>query len=106
MTQSLTIDERTAVAALAKILLPGSNTQPSAAVIDSEAQAIDLALGSRPDLFESSCALLERFEGEAEHFLQDIPARDFDLLSTLICGAYLMDASVKKALGYMTGNRR
>jgi hypothetical protein len=100
MNTVLTESRRDVIARLAAAILPGTKCQPAALEIDIESRAIDRALTSRPDLAAEFCQLLDRFEGDPEEFLQVLPETDFNLLLTLICAAYLMDESVKKALGY------
>lgn len=100
MSLRLSKQHRTAIALLARSILPGAHNQPSAAEIDLEAAAIDRALKSRPELVGDFCAILDRLEGDVECFLQDLPEMEFNLVMTLICAAYLMDQSVKKSLGY------
>jgi hypothetical protein len=100
MITQFTEDQRNKIALLARCILPGAHGQPSAAAIDLEFAGIDRALESRPELGGDFRSILDRFTSDAEDFLALLPAADFNLLMTLICAAYLMDSSVKKALGY------
>jgi uncharacterized protein (UPF0210 family) len=100
MMMQLTEDQRNKIALLARCILPGAHGQPSAEDVDLEFAGIDRALKSRPELGGSFCTILDRFDDDAEDFLTHLSETDFNLLMTLICAAYLMDSSVKKALGY------
>lgn len=100
MITQLSEDQRNKIALLARCILPGAHGQPSAAEIDLEYAGIDRALKSRPELAGNFCNILDRFDSDAEDFLAHLSETDFNLLMTLICAAYLMDSSVKKALGY------
>ena len=100
MNEVLNTTRRAALLELARLILPGTDSQPSAADIGIESAAIDRALKSRPDLAPGFVGVLDRFQGDAETFLRDLNDGDFDLLLTLICAAYVMDETVKKALGY------
>jgi len=100
MTRLLTESRRRVIATLAAEILPGAGQQPAALEIAIEAQAIDRALKSRPDLVAPFCRLLDCFEGDAGAFLQSLPEAEFNLLLTLVCAAYVMDERVRKSLGY------
>lgn len=100
MNPQLAEDQRNKIALLASCILPGAHGQPSAAEMDLQYTGIDRALKSRPELGNVFCDILDRFNGDAKDFLQHLPESDFNLLMTLICAAYVMDDSVKRALGY------
>ena len=53
-----------------------------------------------PDLALAFASVLDRFDGDAQDFLQELTDTEFNLVMTLICAAYLMDARVKNALKY------
>lgn len=100
MSEVLNATRRAALLELASLILPGTDSQPSAVDIGIESAPIDRALKSRPDLVPEFVELLDQFQGDVETFLQELSDGDFDLLLTLICAAYVMDETVKKALGY------
>jgi hypothetical protein len=92
--------QRSRLAQLANAVLPGAVDQPAASDIGIEQDPIDRALKSRPDLAADFATVLDRFEGDAENFLRKLTDTEFNLVMTLICAAYLMDAGVKDALDY------
>jgi hypothetical protein len=100
MISPLSEIRRSSVALLAHCILPGTDDQPSAAEKDLGYFAIDRAFKSRPELGGDFCTILDRFHSDAEDFLQQLTAPDFNLVMTLICADYVMEGSVKKSLGY------
>jgi hypothetical protein len=92
--------QRDSLVQLANAVLPGAMGQPAASDISIEQAPIDRALKSRPDLVAAFAAVLDRFDGDAQDFLRKLTDTEFNLVMTLICAAYLMDASVKNALNY------
>jgi hypothetical protein len=92
--------QRDRLAQLAHAILPGALGQPAASDICIEQAPIDRALKSRPDLAVAFTTVLDRFDADAQDFLRELTDTEFNLMMTLICGAYLMDAKVKNALNY------
>ena len=100
MNPLLNACQRDRLAQLAHAILPGALGQPAASDISIEQAPIDRALKSRPDLALAFASVLDRFDGDAQDFLRELTDTEFNLMMTLICGAYLMDAKVKNALNY------
>jgi hypothetical protein len=100
MNPLLNTRQRDRLAQLANAILPGTMGQPAASDISIEQAPIDRALKSRPDLALAFATALDRFDGEAQDFLRELTDTEFNLMMTLICAAYLMDARVKNALNY------
>lgn len=100
MNEPLGSAQRRALVALAAAILPGSETQPSAADIQIEQAPIDRALASRPDLVPALRRILDGSTDDPERYLHALDDADFGLLMTMICSAWSMDGRVRKALGY------
>ncbi len=106
MTPVLDVARRSALAALADILVPAGRGMPSAGEVDlcRAGGPVDRVLAIRPDLAAALPAMLDAWTGPAtqdgvEAFAQGRPESFAALLETVI-GAYYLDREVKRRLGY------
>ena len=101
---------RDRLAALADALIPGSGDFPSASVAGVPTELIDRALAFRPDLEESlgrALAAADGLDAEAAlDLLSTTHAAEFEALTTLVSGAYLLNRQVQQALGYRPAPRQ
>jgi hypothetical protein len=101
---------RERLAVLADVLIPGSGEFPSASAAGVPTDLIDRALGFRPDLAAALGRALDVADGlDAEaalDLLSTAHSADFEALSTLASGAYLMNPQVQKALDYRPAPRQ
>ena len=100
MSHELTEQQRETIARIAAAVFPGDASQPAAADIELQAAPIDRVLRSRPDLAANFQRVIEAFHGDADAFLQELAEADYANLMTVLCAAYVMDDSVRNALGY------
>jgi hypothetical protein len=105
---------RDRLAALADALIPGSGDFPSASVAGVPTELIDRALAFRPDLAAALDRALDlAVDGagglDAEAALDLLSTQhtaEFEALSTLVSGAYLLNRQVQQALGYRPAPRQ
>jgi hypothetical protein len=101
---------RERLAVLADVLIPGSGEFPSASAAGVPTDLIDRALGYRPDLvpaFDRALDVAEGLDAEpALDLLATVHSADFEALSTLVSGAYLLSPDVQKALDYRPAPRQ
>ncbi|MDN4517745.1 gluconate 2-dehydrogenase subunit 3 family protein [Mycolicibacterium austroafricanum] len=101
---TLTPTQRAVFSALSDLLIPASETMPSATEAGVADTLIDQALSYRPDLSEDFVAAVRACEGmKPEAALDDLAARDparFTALTVLTAGAYTASARVLTALNY------
>jgi hypothetical protein len=103
MSISAAID-RTALAALADVLIPEADGMPSASQAGATGALLDEVLTVRGDLEEPLAALSSAAAGrdpaqEVARLQAEEPER-FEALSTAIAGGYFMSAEVRERLGY------
>lgn len=102
---TLTTAQRAVFSALSDLLIPASETMPSATAAGVAEALIDRALGFRPDLAEDFVAAVQACEGrEPEAALDDLAVRDplrFKALTLLTAGAYAASPQVLAALDYV-----
>jgi hypothetical protein len=95
---------RTVFAGLADVLIPAGETMPSAGEVALERGALDAVLEVRPDVVSGLAQLLEAARGaepDAEVArLQRADEAGFQLLTTVVAGAYFLDEGVRAAIGY------
>jgi hypothetical protein len=101
---------RERLAVLADVLIPGSGEFPSASAVGVPTDLIDRALGFRPDLVPALVRALDVADGLDVEAALDLLCTDhgaeFDALSTLVSGAYLLSPQVQKALNYRPAPRQ
>ncbi|HUA04940.1 MAG TPA: hypothetical protein VMB27_13640 [Solirubrobacteraceae bacterium] len=108
-TAALTAEQLAQLRAVAATLIPGSDLSPAAAELtdlDELLERAAVALGSQLPAVLAALATLPaevRWEGMAEFASADPAA--FELVSTLVAGAYFMSTTVLKSIGYPTGPR-
>jgi len=97
-------DQRATFAALADVLIPASDTMPSATAAGVADALLDQALGYRPDLVGPFTAALAACAGkDAENALDDLSKEDpgqFEALTVVASGAYFLSPTVKAAMPY------
>ncbi|BBZ78663.1 hypothetical protein MANY_40000 [Mycolicibacterium anyangense] len=100
----LTIEQRGAYARLADVLIPPTETMPSATQAGVVDTLIDQVLRYRPDLVDDFAAAVEVCAGrEPEAALDELAAghqRAFAALTLLTAGAYALSPVVHRALNY------
>jgi hypothetical protein len=101
---------RQRLAVLADVLIPGSGEFPSASAAGVPTDLVDRALGFRPDMVASLDRALDVVAGlDAEaalDLLSTSHSADFETLTTLVSGAYLLSRQVQKALNYRPAPRQ
>lgn len=105
----LDTSHRETLAALADILIPGSDSMPSAGDVGVSTDLIDQTLEYRPDLQEPLTAALNDCSGkDPEAAIDDLAGNQpdaFATLSTAVSGAYLLSPDVITALGHRPAPR-
>ncbi len=98
------VELRGVFAGLADVLIPAGETMPSAGEVALEQGALDAVLAVRPDVVADLTQLLEAARGvepDAEVArLQRADEAGFQLLTTVVAGAYFLDEGVRAAIGY------
>jgi hypothetical protein len=101
---------RERLAVLADVLIPGAGEFPSASAAGVPTDLIDRALGFRPDLAAGLVRALDLADGlepeAALDLLSTAHSTDFEALSTLVSGAYLLNPQVQRALDYRPAPRQ
>ena len=96
--------ERAVLAALADILIPGSEGFPSASEAGVAGEGLDQVISFRPDIATGLCDLLEKAKGhppaDVVADLQKIDPAGFGLLTEIAAGAYFLNPQVRAKLGY------
>lgn len=100
----LSIEQRGVYGRLADVLIPATDTMPSATQAGVVDTLIDQVLRYRPDLVDDFAAAVELGTGrEPEAALDDLAAwhhRAFAALILLTAGAYALSPAVRRALNY------
>ncbi|HWH83535.1 MAG TPA: hypothetical protein VNU71_14990 [Burkholderiaceae bacterium] len=100
----LTDRDRQVFAALADIIIPAWQSNPSASSAKVQESLLDRVLRARPDLSVavmralSACADRDPSQAINALFLEDRPA--FDAFTLAATGAYYMSDTVRQAIGY------
>lgn len=101
---------RDRLAVLADLLIPGSGEFPSASAAGVPTDLIDRALDIRPDLVPALGRALDAAVGLDAEAALDLLSTDrsaeFEALSTLVSGAYLLSPQVQEALDYRPAPRQ
>jgi len=86
------------------MLIPAGDGLPSASQAAAANQGLDQVLGSLPETEVPLAALLDKLCGadpaEAIATLQTEDPAEFDLLRTVVAGAYFLNPEVRQAIGY------
>ncbi len=106
----LSADEIARLRSVAATLIPGSDDSPAATDLADLSELLDRAagaLGSELPLLHDSLRLLqsEITWGELSNFATHEPVA-FEIVSTVVSGAYFMSPIVLQSIGYPTGPRR
>ena len=109
-TPTLDPDQRRVFGALADVLIPRSETMPSATDADVETKWIDRALAVRTDLVGTLTGVLERASAsdpiaELARLERD-DAETLESVKLLVAGAYYMSPRVRKLIGYPGQSQR
>ena len=95
---------RELILALAKVVLPGNDRQPSATDVDIAGAPLDCVLSSRPDLEGQLLAILECFAADKSltptGFVETLDTQELRVLMTVFCGAYFLVTEVQQAIDY------
>ena len=90
--------------AVAEVVLPGNDRQPSAADVDIGGPPLDRLLSSRPDLESQLASILMDFVAEEfstpEEFVESLNPSDLRILVTALCGAYFLIDEVQQSVDY------
>ena len=90
--------------AVAEVVLPGNERQPSAADVDIGGPPLDRLLSSRPDLESQLASILMDFVAEEfstpEEFVESLNPSDLRILVTALCGAYFLIDEVQQSVDY------
>jgi hypothetical protein len=100
----ITSVQRALLAALADVLIPAGDGLPSASQAAAANHGLDEVLVALPEVEAPLIALLDRLRGadpaQAIATLQIEDPGGFDLLSTVVAGAYFLNPEVRQAIGY------
>ena len=106
---TLSADQRRIYAAVADVLVPATETMPSASAAGVVDTLIDDALGYRPDLAEDFAAALSACaDREPEVALDELTGRHpaaFAALTLLTASAYTLSPQARTGLGYRPAPR-
>ena len=95
---------------LADVLIPGSDEFPSASAVGVPTDLIDRALGFRPDLAAALDRALDLADGVVADAALDLlctsHGAEFEALTTLVSGAYLLSPRVQTALAHSPAPRQ
>ncbi len=95
---------RELILALAKVVRPGNDRQPSATDVDIAGAPLDCVLSSRPDLEGQLLAILECFAADKSltptGFVETLDTQELRVLMTVFCGAYFLVTEVQQAIDY------
>ncbi|MBL1120704.1 hypothetical protein JK364_51870 [Streptomyces sp. 110] len=97
-------DQRRTFAALADVLIPGSDPMPSATAAGTPDALLDQVLGYRPDLAEPFAEAVAWCTGKDPEAALDALSvqqpEQFQALTLLTAGAYFLSPRTKAALAY------
>jgi hypothetical protein len=97
-------EQRATLAALADVLVPAGADLPSASAAGVAERWLDEVLVALPEVREPLAALLLAVHGQdpaaaVAHLRVDAPG-GFELLCTVVAGAYFLNPEVQRSLGY------
>ena len=97
-------EQRAILAGLADVLIPAGDGLPSASQSNVADRWLDEVLVALPEVDVPLTALLDRLRGVnsgvAVQALQTEDPLGFDLLCTVVAGAYFLNPEVRQAIGY------
>jgi len=100
----LTDSDRDIFAKMADIIIPAWQRMPSASAVGVHKELLDAVLRARPDLVEGVKSAIEacrgRSPGEGVNDLFRSNRAAFDAFTLAATGAYYMDDTVRKLVGY------
>ena len=101
----VTSGHRDLLVRVADTLLPGTAEDAAPSSLPDYRDHLDTALRARAESVAALLAALERLDAEAELMPQlkrmhGADQESFDLLSSVVAGAYLLAPSVRQAIGY------
>jgi choline dehydrogenase-like flavoprotein len=100
----LEADQRATLAALADVLIPATETMPSAGEAGAHEKWLDRAVGARPELEGELARITEaacgRDAAEEVRRLYEQEPEAFAALALAVSGAYYMNLKVRKRIGY------
>jgi hypothetical protein len=101
---SIQPSQRATLAALADVLIPAGEGLPSASRAGVAERWLDEVLGALPAVAEPLAVLLLQWAGnEPESAVARLQTEDpagFDLLCTVVAGAYFLNPEVRASIGY------
>ena len=104
MSRILRSSHREILERLADVVIPRTAGMPSASDIGLVGMPVEHVLRSRPDLASPLCLLLDSLGDEApERFVSRLAVANpkaFSVLMQTVAGAYYMDQSVRRRIGY------
>jgi hypothetical protein len=96
--------QRATLAALADVVIPAGEGMPSASQADVAGQWLDAALAALPEVSAPLLALVDEASSEdpaaAIARLKANNPLGFDLLCSVVAGAYFLNPEVRRAIGY------
>ena len=100
----ISAEQRAVLAGLADVLIPAGDGLPSAADAGAADRSLDEVLVALPEVEAPLKALLDKLRGVdpavAMATLQTDDPSGFDLLCTVVAGAYFINPDVRQAIGY------
>lgn len=97
-------EARRTYASLADVLIPAKDHYPSASQAGVAGILLDVVLRSRPDLYDELRELLNKARGhDPSKFVWGLEKENpeaFGVLTILVRGAYFMNPTVRRVLGY------
>lgn len=103
MSREISPDQRSTLAAIADLMVPGDGEMPSASTAGVHTTLLDDVLTARPDLTVPLAELLDRLADRSpdEAFAAVRACRaDEDLLALVVVGGYMMHPAVGAAIHY------
>jgi hypothetical protein len=96
--------DRATLASLADVLIPGGDDLPAASRAGVTEQGLEAVLAALPEVAAPLTALLQALgdqePGAAVARLEHSDPAGFDLLCTVVAGAYFLNPEVRQAIGY------
>jgi hypothetical protein len=110
--RELTTDELAGLVRIAELLIPGNGTDPAPGKADGYPEALRVALAARAHEFETIVGFAVEAQARSdEQMLAELRAAHeekapaFQILSTVLAGAYLLLPQIRENIGY-PGQRR
>lgn len=103
MSHEITTDQRSTLAGIADLMVPGDGEMPSASAAGVHETLLDDVLTARPDLAAPIAELLDRLTDRSPAAAFDAvraSRADEDLLALVVVGGYMMHPAVGAAVRY------